>query len=129
MQIRSTYQKKIIYDYIVKSKSHPSINQIHQDLLVNGENIGIATCYRNLKSLVNEGKVIQIMTSDNIAHFDYVKHNHYHLVCKNCHHIKDMDAETISINDDESILNNFKADINNLVIYGVCKKCQEKEKN
>ena len=40
-----------------------------------------------------------------------------------------MDAETISINDDESILNNFKADINNLVIYGVCKKSQEKEKN
>ena len=52
MQIRSTYQKKIIYDYIVKSKSHPSINQIHQDLLVNGENIGIAT----EKMIINENK-------------------------------------------------------------------------
>ena len=129
MQIRSTYQKKIIYDYIVKSKSHPSINQIHQDLLVNGENIGIATCYRNLKSLLNEGKVIQIMTNDNIAHYDYVKDEHFHMVCQCCNDIIDMNAKSIIINNDDSILKNFKADIKNLIIYGVCKKCQEKEKN
>ena len=129
MQTRSTHQKKVIYDYIVKSRSHPSINQIYNDLLVAGENIGIATCYRNLKTLLNEGKVIQIMTSDNIAHFDYVKHDHYHLVCKCCNSIKDMDANSIVINDNNSLLNNFKADIKNLVIYGVCNKCQEKEKN
>lgn len=127
--MRNTYQKKVIYDYIVSSKSHPSINQIHNDLLINGENIGIATCYRNLKSLVNEGKVIQIMTSDNIAHFDYVKEEHYHLVCKCCHHIQDMDKNSIIIDDNYSIFKNFKADIKNLVIYGVCKECQEKEKN
>ena len=77
MQVRSTYQKKVIYDYIVNSKSHPSINQIYNDLLEKGENIGIATCYRNLKTLLNERKVIQIMTVDNVAHFDYVKDDHF----------------------------------------------------
>ena len=76
MHSRSTHQKRIIYDYIVNSKSHPTINQIYNDLINKGENIGVATCYRNLKSLLNEGKVIQIMTNDNIAHYDYVKDEH-----------------------------------------------------
>ena len=129
MQSRTTHQKKIIYDYIVKSKIHPTINQIHQDLINLGENISIATCYRNLKTLLNEGRVIQIITNDNIAHFDYVKHDHFHMVCKYCHKIIDMDAESIIINNDDSILSKFKADIKNLIIYGTCEECQEKEKN
>lgn len=129
MPKRNTYQKKVIYDYIVNSKIHPSINQIHQNLLMSGESVGIATCYRNLKTLLNEEKVIQIMTSDNIAHFDYVHDNHFHMVCKCCNHILDMDAASIVINNDESLLSRFKADIKNLVIYGICEKCQEKEKN
>ena len=128
MQPRVTHQKKVIYDYIVNSRIHPSINQIYQDLLDKGENIGIATCYRNLKTLLNEGKVIQILTSDNIAHFDYVRDNHFHLVCKCCGSIKDIDAKCVAINNDESLLSNFKADIKNLVIYGICNNCQEKEK-
>lgn len=128
MNYRVTHQKKIIYDYIVKSRLHPSINQIHNDLLLNGENIGIATCYRNLKKLVEEGKVIQILTNDNIAHYDYVRDNHFHTVCKCCNLIKDVNADSIIINNDDSILSKFKIDIKNLVIYGICEECQEKEK-
>ena len=129
MYSRSTHQKRIIYDYIVHSKSHPSINNIYNDLIEKGENIGIATCYRNLKSLLNEGKVIQIMTNDNVAHYDYVKDDHFHLVCQCCNDIVDMNAQSIIINNDDSILKNFKADIKNLIIYGTCKQCQEREKN
>ena len=129
MQIRSTHQKKIIYDYIVNSKLHPSINQIYNDLIDQGENIGLATCYRNLKNLLKEGKVIQIMTIDNVAHYDYVKDDHFHLVCKHCNKIIDMNAESIVINNDESNLKKFKADIKNLIIYGTCNKCQEKGKS
>ena len=129
MQSRSTHQKKVIYDYIVSSKCHPSINKIHQDLLEKGENIGIATCYRNLKSLLNEKKVIQIMTSDNVAHFDYIDFEHYHLVCTCCHDIIDMDANSISLDNENSLLKSFKVNIRDLIIYGTCKKCQEREKN
>ena len=129
MQSRSTHQKKVIYDYIVNSKAHPSINKIHQDLLEKGENIGIATCYRNLKSLLNEKKVIQIMTSDNVAHFDYIHRNHYHLVCNSCQKIIDMDANSISLDNENSLLKSFKVDIKDLIIYGTCKECQEKENN
>ena len=127
MQPRVTHQKRVIYDYIVKSRIHPSINQIHQDLTLAGENIGIATCYRNLKSLLTEGKVIQILTNDNIAHFDYVRDDHFHVVCKCCNSIQDMDASNIVINNDVSKLKDFKIDIKNLVIYGMCNKCQERE--
>ena len=127
MQPRVTHQKRVIYDYIVKSRIHPSINQIHQDLAMAGENIGIATCYRNLKSLLTEGKVIQILTNDNIAHFDYVRDDHFHVVCKCCNSIQDMGAENIVINNDVSKLKDFKIDIKNLVIYGMCNNCQERE--
>ena len=105
MQSRSTHQKKVIYDYIVNSKCHPS------------------TCYRNLKSLLNEKKVIQIMTSDNVAHFDYVDYEHYHLVCTCCHDIIDMDANSISLDNENSLLKSFKVNIRDLIIYGTCKKC------
>ena len=128
MQVRSTHQKKVIYDYIVSSKAHPSINQIYNDLLEKGENIGIATCYRNLRSLLNEKKVIQIMTVDNVAHFDYIKEDHFHLVCQCCHKIIDIPATNISFNNDNKMLSEFKTDIKNLIIYGECNECQEKEK-
>ena len=129
MNLRSTHQKKVIYDYIVSSRCHPSINQIYNDLLVAGENIGIATCYRNLKTLLSEGKVVQIMTSDNVAHFDYIRDNHFHMVCNSCNCIQDVDASNILINNNDKVLSKFKLDIKNLVMYGMCEKCQEKENN
>ncbi len=128
MQPRSTNQKKIIYDYIVNSYSHPSINEIHKDLLERGEKIGIATCYRNLRALVNEGKVIQIMTNDNVAHFDYVKDRHFHLVCSCCNQIDDISIDCIQINNNDLVLKGFKTNIKNLIIYGTCKTCKEREK-
>ena len=50
---RVTRQRQLVYDCVIDRKDHPSANDVFADLQNTG--IGIATVYRQLSAMVNEG--------------------------------------------------------------------------
>ena len=52
---RSTRQKKLIFDAVMNSDNHPSATDIYTALADSG--IGIATIYRQLSNLVDDGSI------------------------------------------------------------------------
>lgn len=62
-----------------------SAQQLHKQLLRNGDSIGLTSVYRALQSLVSEQVVDQLRRDDGEAIYRLCgQTHHHHLVCKSC---------------------------------------------
>ena len=93
MKTRNTHQKEIILDIIHKSKTHPTIQEICQEVSKMDSKIGQATVYRNINKLVQQGEVVRIATNEEAFHYDGNNKPHHHLYCNSCKRIIDIDNE------------------------------------
>ena len=106
------------------TKTHPSAEWIFEKVKEVNPNIGIATIYRNLKTLLEQKEIFKVDVGDGLDHYDAqiaVKHDHTY--CTSCGAIGDIDA--ISATSLEKFAKNkFSAESYSLVLFGKCEKCQ-----
>ena len=119
---RNTVQRQEIIEVLKNSYNHPTIKELYE--LVSDKNIGQATVYRTVNSLVKDNIIRKIECPDGI-HYDYRK-DHYHFYCLECNKITDVFL-------DKNIIDNMLSTSNlkdikhiNLVFEGICNSCKEK---
>lgn len=119
---RNTIQKQIVYDSIYVL-GHASSDELINYINSNYENISLATIYRNLTILLEDGLVKKVNLNSGVV-YETVKEKHYHFMCKKCKMIKDVFLEDLSYK-----LNTFDLveDVN-VELYGICEDCLKKEK-
>ena len=119
---RNTVQRQEIIEVLKNSYNHPTISELY--VLVSDKNIGQATVYRTVKSLVSDDIVKRIDCPDGV-HYDYRK-DHYHFYCLNCGKITDVFLDTNLIDNllSASNLNDIKHI--NLIFEGICDSCKGK---
>ncbi len=130
-KIYSTKTKAIIMDFLEAHKdSRFSANDIYADLIRKGEDINLATVYRNLEKLTEDGSLIKAKSVDaNASFYQYAGkshscHNHLHLQCKKCGRIVHLECgfmEEIS----SHLLSHhgFSVECEGSVIMGICDRC------
>lgn len=126
MKERNTEQKELILKELKNDYTHPTILELYEKLKKKNPKIGKATVYRNVNRLVKEGKVLKISLGKNEEHYDGHTHNHYHLYCKCCKKIYDI--EDIKENEFREKIekeNNIQIDSTKIVFDGICKNCLE----
>lgn len=124
MQYRNTKQKTTILNAI-DTYGHVTVEELKEILHNNNEDVSIATIYRNLNILAEEGKIKKVFSEDK-AVFETIKKTHYHFECQLCHKIIDIDPSLINIKINHSITGVTKKD---LFLYGICDECKNKENN
>lgn len=110
---------------------HLTIEQIAS--LLNGQ-VPLASIYRNIDDLVNEGSIRKyIVDRNNSACYQYIGdgnvHNHFHLLCSKCGkliHLECHEVEHLLSHIEEE--HGFKVDISKVTLYGICPDCQKEEK-
>jgi Fur family ferric uptake transcriptional regulator/Fur family peroxide stress response transcriptional regulator len=124
VQRRNTNQRKIIYDIIKNTDTHPTADWIYEKARTYIPNISLGTVYRNLKILQEEGLIIEI-NDGRQSRFDARTDRHYHFRCVKCERIYDIDLDMMNINVDLKYLSKkgFKIDKVNIDIEGICPKC------
>jgi len=123
-----TINKQMIFKILYNNSEHLSVDDIvliankHFDLVLNN-----STVYRILSAFEMLGIVDNIMVDDK-KRFElvYFKQPHYHLYCQECNKV--MEFESLDIHDLflahlKSI--DFKPTNFNVIINGVCQKCQK----
>ena len=83
---RSTRQRDAVADYLRAEATFVSAQQIYAALREQGSTIGLATVYRALQGLVDDGAVDALRTDDGEVVYrrcDSDVH-HHHLVCREC---------------------------------------------
>ena len=118
---RKSKNREVIYEVLASTKSHPDAEWVYANAKEKLPDMGIATVYRNLKALVESGKIMEIESIDGIVHYDANMMPHSHFICEGCGAISDVDIPFVSYNIIEK--DGYAVKRGKIVLYGVCPKC------
>lgn len=130
-KFRITSQRVAILEYLINTVTHPTAEEIYQELKGDHSGMSVATIYNTLNLLMEYGFVKEIRQGGSSARFDYYgkDDDHFHLICDRCGTINDYDfpiLDTLSKNISKDT--GFEIDELNLRIHGLCKDCQNELK-
>lgn len=121
--VRNSKQRTAIYTELCSRCDHPTAEELYLSLKEINPTLSLATVYRNLKQLCEEGKAICIR-GDVSDRFDATVSPHYHLSCKECHGLYDLDIpEMPEIGNAAQSRFGGRIDTYTLIYKGVCEDC------
>lgn len=123
---RNTMQKQIILDAVNSLKNHPSAEDIYRYIHPKYPQISLSTVYRNLYSLVQEGKINRLNTLTP-ERFDHITDDHIHFKCDECGGLFDLDVDLSKTVLEQMEHNKFIHKINNIniMLTGICSDCKD----
>lgn len=123
--IRITQARRAIITYLVESHSHPTAEEIYYDLLPEHPGLSLATVYNNLGTLIELGYVHEMKFSGVTSRFDFMGHQHFHIICEKCHRVADFPSTDISsIKKMAHEHTGYEVRSIKLEMYGICPECQ-----
>ncbi len=120
--LKVTPQRLAIYEAVMKSKNHPSAENVIEFVKKNHPNISVGTVYKVLDSLVENDLLKKVKTEKDLMRYDAVLSNHHHLYCSETERIEDYEDEKLNqlINEyfKKNKIKNFKIEDIKLQITG-----------
>ena len=112
----------------------PTAEMLYKDILKIMPSIGIATVYRNLSALYENGQILKIETKQGESdRFDGNIMPHLHFQCLECNKIQDIfldEDENEKLNDklkEFANIINAKVSESKIFLRGRCEECKDKE--
>lgn len=122
--LRNTQQRKIIYEDVVLSKSHPAAEDVYRNVKKKIPNISLGTVYRNLETLEKKGLIKKIDIDKSKKRYDGDLNDHFHIKCMKCGKVEDIKFEKkCNFNDYINIETEYKIIGRQIEIYGICPAC------
>jgi len=103
--------------------SHATAAEIFQDLRQDYPTLSLATVYSTLELLRNVGQIRELSIRGHPSCYDLADRPHYHLLCRRCGRILDVDIPCPSL--DEGALQGHRVEEVELYLYGTCRDCLE----
>jgi len=123
---RPTRQRAAIEGLLVNIGDFMSAQDLHARLRAQGDGVGLATVYRTLQSMADEGDVDMMRTSDGEAVYRRCSNgHHHHLVCRTCGRTVEVEGPAVETWTDKISAENGFSDVQHtLEIFGLCPSCQ-----
>lgn len=107
-------------------RTHPSVDELYEMLRAENPSISLATVYKNLNTLKDEGLVVEVNVPNQKARYDIFAHPHIHIVCDSCGHISDLDYSTASVLEySQELADKLGAKITSLNIVASVESCEK----
>ena len=126
---RNTLQKRIVSDVFCSMNNHPSAGMVYEAVQEKFPGISRATVYRLLAEAAEKGMIQRLKLHEANDRFDITTGKHYHVVCRHCGAVADVDLEV----DDEALAKKaqgyegFSVDSCHMEFVGICQGCQDKQ--
>ena len=123
---KSEQRNQVVEKFLILEK-HVSALELYNEMKNQGFAVGYSTVYRTLKLLAESGLAREVDFGDGEIHFEHkFQHRHHdHLFCLNCGRTIEFTSPKIeNLQSQIAKKNKFKPEVHNLVIYGLCDKCQ-----
>ena len=129
MNRRATKQRESILKVLRNTRSHPSADQIYDEVRKAIHNISKGTVYRNLQVLQEDGAITELNLNGTVSRFEVKQESHYHFRCEQCGRVFDLDEPVNSELDDRvARRTGFKITHHQIEFRGLCKECQQLSK-
>lgn len=126
---RMTKQRQAVLDELTRVNDFRSAQQIFEDLRTNGQHVGLATVYRSLQGLAEDGRIDALRSSEGESLYRICTSNghHHHLVCRECGHAEEIEQSQIETWVTSVAQGHGFANVeHSLELFGTCAPCQEK---
>lgn len=130
---RNTVQQNIICDTVKSMTTHPSPDEVYNEVHKNHPTIGRATVYRVLNKLADKGEIKKVSIPDTADRFDFRTDDHIHMRCRCCNRVFDAEFEGSQtllslirsmVTSENDQLDGFSSEGAHISFYGICKECQ-----
>lgn len=123
--IRLTPQRKAILAVLSQSSKHPDASWIYQEVRKQIPHISLGTIYRNLNQLSEAGLITELDIG-RASHWDGRTGDHYHVVCRRCERIIDLDSDVLACDVENEVAEatGFSIEAHHLWLEGICPSCQ-----
>ena len=124
--IKPSYQRIKILEYLTINKTHPTVDKIFNDLAKEIPTLSKATVYNTL-DLFKQANLARVVTiENNETRYDATVASHGHFKCESCGIIYDFDVNIDDLSTDS--LKHFKINEKNIYFKGICPKCLNNSK-
>lgn len=82
---------------ILKRHEHPTIDELYAEIKKDYPSIALATVYKNLNTLQEQGLVVMISVANEKTCYDIYEKEHIHIICTKCGSIEDKYFEDIEL--------------------------------
>lgn len=120
--IRLSYQRLKVLEYMTQNHVHPTVEQIYSVLHKEVPTLSKTTIYNTLNTLMEANIVKPLNIEDNEVRYDIVMEDHGHFKCEACWEIFDFHVDTDSIGKEEE-LKGFKINSKDVYLKGICPNC------
>lgn len=124
--LKATPQRLCILK-ILKRHEHPNIEELYEEIKQEYPSISLATVYKNLNTLREQGLVVEINALNQKTCYDIYEEEHMHIVCSKCGNIEDLSFKDVKLKEYQEFL---EKKIGSLINYlavctyiDSCKKC------
>ncbi len=103
---------------------HISIERLYEIMLKKFNSISLATIYKNINLMLEASFIQEVKIPHAKSVYELTKESHSHTVCNKCEEITDIDLDLSKVETLATDISAFKIENTNLVLSGLCKKCQ-----
>jgi Fur family ferric uptake transcriptional regulator len=122
LERRTTKQKEAIKSVLAGEVGPLLPDEIHGLALKAVPSLGIATVYRSLKSLQDEGLVCCVEIPGQAPRYESTdRGHHHHFHCRECHAVFDLEKCVEGIK--SLVPPGFRVSDHEITLFGVCKAC------
>jgi Fur family peroxide stress response transcriptional regulator len=126
---KATPQRIAICQFILHSRDHPSARRIYDEVKRIHPTVSLATVYKTVRSLTEQGLIQELALPENQARFDSYMKPHINLVCLRCGNIQDFDDNAArEMLERVTAKAEFTRTGQRVDIYGMCKTCSPRYK-
>ena len=119
-------QRELILKTLKENCIHPTAEQVYELIRREEPTVSLATVYRNLNLLAENGMVKKIEGLDGTAHFDHQTFDHYHFICTKCNRVFDIPCDIApDLAQDVESRTGFRIACYDVSFRGTCKSCQK----
>lgn len=126
---RRTHQRRAILRVLNDAAGPLTPQEIHREASAVQEGLGLATVYRNLGRLEDEGRIVAVhLPEDGTRYEPSGRGHHHHFRCRECEGVFELDADCpVALPPELTLPGGFLVQDHALTLYGRCPECRDGE--
>ena len=124
--INPSYHRLRIFEYLLKHRTHPTVEMIYKDISKEIPTLSKTTIYNTLNLFLNKKIVLGLTIEENELRYDSDTRPHAHFKCITCGQVYDIDLKSPLF--ERQMIEGHKITECHIYFKGICRKCLEERK-
>lgn len=126
---KTTRQRRVVLEELRGTNTHPTAEELHVSVRRRLPRISLATVYRNLEVLSDQGLALIIDFGGGRRHFDGRTDDHYHVRCTGCGAVADLELPRLKYVEQQAAEGSEWQVIDHEIDFlGICPACRSGRK-